>query len=150
MKIKVEIQEKIYEVTIADIHARPVIAEVDGVKYQVWPEDGAQTAAPVVAAAPVAAVEPAPAAPAAAAPEAAPRVKAAAGAKTLNAPLPGTIVAIAVREGESVAEGQDLLTLEAMKMKNAIRADRAGVVARIHVSEGDLVQHGEALISWQD
>ncbi len=147
MKIKVEIQEKIYEVTIADIHARPVIAEVDGVKYQVWPEEGVQAVAPVVAEAPVAAATPAPAGEA---PEAAPRVKAAAGAKTLNAPLPGTIVAIAVREGESVAEGQDLLTLEAMKMKNAIRADRAGVVARIHVSEGDLVQHGEALISWQD
>ena len=147
MKIKVEIQEKIYEVTIADIHARPVIAEVDGVKYQVWPEEGVQAVLPVATEAPVAAATPAPAAPA---PEAAPRAKAAAGAKTLNAPLPGTIVAIAVREGESVAEGQDLLTLEAMKMKNAIRADRAGVVARIHVSEGDLVQHGEALISWQD
>lgn len=149
MKIKVEIQEKIYEVTIDDIHARPVIAVVDGVKYQVWPEEGAQVVAPVAAAAAVAAPAPAPA-PVAEAPEAAPRVKAAAGAKTLNAPLPGTIVAINVREGESVAEGQELLTLEAMKMKNAIRADRAGVVARIHVSEGDLVQHGEALISWQD
>ena len=44
MKIKVEIQEKIYEVTIHDIHARPVIAEVDGVKYQVWPEEATQTA----------------------------------------------------------------------------------------------------------
>ena len=59
-------------------------------------------------------------------------------------------MAIEVREGESVVEGQELLTLEAMKMKNAIRADRAGVVDRIHVNEGDLVQHGEALISWQD
>ena len=146
MKIKVEIQEKVYEVTIDDIHARPVIAEVEGVKYQVWPEEGAQALAPVATVASATA----PAATPVAAPEAAPRVKAAAGSKTLNAPLPGTIVAINVREGETVAEGQDLLTLEAMKMKNAIRADRAGVVARIHVNEGDLVQHGEALISWQD
>jgi biotin carboxyl carrier protein len=146
MKIKVEINETIYEVTIHDIHARPIIAEVDGVQYQVWPEEqsvAAPAAAPAVAA-------PAPAAPSAPAASAAPRPAASAGGKTLNAPLPGTIVAIEVREGESVVEGQELLTLEAMKMKNAIRADRAGVVDRIHVNEGDLVQHGEALISWQD
>ncbi|HHV05111.1 MAG TPA: biotin/lipoyl-binding protein [Anaerolineaceae bacterium] len=144
MKIKVEIQEKIYEVTIHDIHARPVIAEVDGVQYQVWPEEQASAPAVAAAAAPVvapAAPEAAPAAPA--------RAAVAAGASTLNAPLPGTIVAINVREGDSVEEGQELLTLEAMKMKNEIRADRAGVVARIHVNEGDLVKHGEALISWQ-
>ncbi len=145
MKIKVEIQEKIYEVTIHDIHARPVIAEVDGVQYQVWPEE--QTSAPAVAAAAT------PVASAPAKPEVAPvapkRAAIATGASTLNAPLPGTIVAINVREGDSVEEGQELLTLEAMKMKNEIRADRAGVVARIHVNEGDLVKHGEALISWQ-
>lgn len=145
MKIKVEIQEKIYEVTIHDIHARPVIAEVDGVQYQVWPEEQASAPAVAAAAAPVASApakpEAAPAAPA--------RAAVAAGASTLNAPLPGTIVAINVREGDSVEEGQELLTLEAMKMKNEIRADRAGVVARIHVNEGDLVKHGEALISWQ-
>ena len=144
MRIKVEIQEKIYEVTIHDIHARPVIAEVDGVQYQVWPEEQDSAHAVAVAAAPVvapAAPEAAPAAPA--------RAAVAAGASTLNAPLPGTIVAINVREGDSVEEGQELLTLEAMKMKNEIRADRAGVVARIHVNEGDLVKHGEALISWQ-
>lgn len=145
MRIKVEIQEKIYEVTIHDIHARPVIAEVDGVQYQVWPEEQASAPAVAAAAAPVASApakpEAAPAAPA--------RAAVAAGASTLNAPLPGTIVAINVREGDSVEEGQELLTLEAMKMKNEIRADRAGVVARIHVNEGDLVKHGEALISWQ-
>ncbi|NLZ26162.1 MAG: biotin/lipoyl-binding protein [Chloroflexi bacterium] len=143
MKIKVEIQEKIYEVTIQDIHARPVIAEVDGVQYQLWPEEKADTL-PVASA-----VQSAPVAAPAAEPAPAPRKAVAAGANTLNAPLPGTIVAINVREGESVEEGQELLTLEAMKMKNEIRADRAGVVARIHVSEGDLVKHGEALISWQ-
>jgi biotin carboxyl carrier protein len=143
MKIKVEIQEKIYEVTIQDIHARPVIAEVDGVQYQIWPEEQA-AAVPAQGA-----VQSAPAAAPAATPAPAPRAAVAAGANTLNAPLPGTIVAINVREGDSVEEGQELLTLEAMKMKNEIRADRAGVVARIHVNEGDLVKHGEALISWQ-
>ena len=122
-----------------------MIAEVDGVQYQVWPEEQASAPAVAAAAAPVASApakpEAAPAAPA--------RAAVAAGASTLNAPLPGTIVAINVREGDSVEEGQELLTLEAMKMKNEIRADRAGVVARIHVNEGDLVKHGEALISWQ-
>lgn len=143
MKIKVEIQEKIYEVTIQDIHARPVIAEVDGVQYQIWPEEQA-AALPAQGAA-----HSAPAAAPVATPAPAPRAAVADGANTLNAPLPGTIVAINVREGDSVEEGQELLTLEAMKMKNEIRADRAGVVARIHVNEGDLVKHGEALISWQ-
>lgn len=145
MKIKVEIQEKIYEVTIQDIHARPVIAEVDGVQYQVWPEE---QSAPAPATTPVTA--PTPSTPeSVATPAPARRATVAAGANTLNAPLPGTIVAINVREGDSVEEGQELLTLEAMKMKNEIRADRAGIVARIHVNEGDLVKHGEALISWQ-
>lgn len=143
MNIKVEIQDKVYDVSIKDIHARPVIAQVDGVNYEVWPEQAA--AAPQPAASAEAAPVSRPAAPAA--PAAAP--VAAASSLTLNAPLPGTIAAVLVREGEKVTAGQEVITLEAMKMKNAIRADRDGVVAAINVNIGDLVKHNQPLITFQ-
>jgi biotin carboxyl carrier protein len=49
-----------------------------------------------------------------------------------------------------VEYGQDLLTLEAMKMKNAIRATRAGTIAAVHVNVGDQVQHGQVLLEFTD
>ncbi len=54
-------------------------------------------------------------------------------------PLPGTILNIHVNEGENVAEGQELLILEAMKMENPIVSTAAGKVARIHVKPEDKV-----------
>lgn len=67
----------------------------------------------------------------------------------MRAPLPGTIVAIEVREGDKVKAGQELLTLEAMKMKNAIRSDRDGEIAKINVAVGDLVKHNEPLVTFK-
>ncbi len=137
MIIKVEIEGKIYNVTIKDIHSNPVQAEVDGKLYQVYPEaQGAavRPAAPQV----VAASAPAPAAPAASA-----------SGLTLNAPLPGVIVAIDVEAGQSVKVGQQVCTLEAMKMKNAIRSDRDGVIARVNVSAGDSVKHNQPLFTFE-
>jgi biotin carboxyl carrier protein len=55
---------------------------------------------------------------------------------TLEAPLPGEIKSIAVRAGQLVEVGDELLVIEAMKMDNVIRAPRAGSIGAVHVAEG--------------
>ena len=144
MKIKVTIEGNTYEVDIQDLNARPVRAEVDGQVVEVYPEEQAAAVAP----AEVFPIAPRPVKPAvnASRPAAAAPV---AGASVLKAPLPGTIVSIDVKPGESVKKGDMLLTLEAMKMKNAIRSDVEGVIADVHVKQGDLVKHGQALVSFK-
>jgi biotin carboxyl carrier protein len=64
----------------------------------------------------------------------------------VRAPLPGVVKSIAVRPGQQVAIGDELLVIEAMKMDNVIRATREGTVGTIHVTEGRQVAHGEPLL----
>ena len=71
--------------------------------------------------------------------------EAAGGEDVLRAPLPGVVRAIHVAEGESVAEGARLVTLEAMKMEHSLRAPRSGVVAELPAAEGDAVAEGAVL-----
>ena len=54
-----------------------------------------------------------------------------------ESPLPGVILDIRIKEGDTVAVGQTLVVLEAMKMENNIDSDRAGVVKSIKVNRGD-------------
>ena len=68
----------------------------------------------------------------------------------MTAPIPGTIVAVLVKAGESVKTGQELCTLEAMKMKNAIRANRDGTVANVLVANGDSVKYGQPLVEFTE
>lgn len=80
---------------------------------------------------------PAPAPQATPAPAAAP---AASGAgKAVTAPLPGNIVGISVKVGDTVKAGQQVAVLEAMKMENTIESPVAGTVTAIHVNIGDSV-----------
>lgn len=62
------------------------------------------------------------------------------------APMPGTVIAIVVSEGQQVAAGDVLLKLEAMKMELPLRAPRDGVVTAIRCTAGELVQPGTTLI----
>ncbi|MFO8182952.1 MAG: biotin/lipoyl-containing protein [Candidatus Aegiribacteria sp.] len=55
------------------------------------------------------------------------------------APLPGIILKVMVREGDTVAEGQPVAIMEAMKMENELEAPRSGKVERVMVSEGENV-----------
>ncbi len=57
--------------------------------------------------------------------------------KTLLCPMPGLVVSIAVEEGQTVAPGETLATVEAMKMENVLRAERRATVARILAKPGD-------------
>lgn len=78
-----------------------------------------------------------------------PAAPVAAGAETINAPMPGNIVNVMVKAGDTVAKGQVLLVLEAMKMENEIMSPRDGVVAGVHVSKGESVDSGKLLVSLQ-
>ena len=69
-----------------------------------------------------------------------------AGPVTVTATLPGLIVAVAVQPGDEVEEGSPLVTIEAMKMQNEVRAPRAGRVADVQVASGQAVATGAALL----
>lgn len=73
------------------------------------------------------------------------RRRAAAGG-AMMAPMPATVVKVLVEAGQSVAEGEAVLVLEAMKMELPVRAPRAGVVAAVRCAQGELVQPGVALV----
>lgn len=115
---------------------------VNGKTYEVEVEEVGGTPAPAPKSA-----SPAPKpAPKAAAPAAAAQAPVA-GATNVEAPMPGNIVAIKVKTGDTVAEGDVLCVLEAMKMENEIMAPKAGKVAAVCVSQGAAVQTGDTLIS---
>lgn len=65
----------------------------------------------------------------------------------IKSPLPGVILEIHVKVGDVVKTGQKVLTLEAMKMENAIESDKDGKVIAIAKQKGDAVMEGEILIS---
>ncbi|MDR1808308.1 MAG: biotin/lipoyl-binding protein [Propionibacteriaceae bacterium] len=111
-----------YQVTLADGTALDVVLS----------DSGEVTAGPAAAVTPAA-----PSAPAAVAPAA---------AQPYTAPMPGLVLSIAVQPGDTVTAGQTLLVLEAMKMKNELKASRAGTVATVHIRQGDNVKTGDPLI----
>ena len=135
MKYSVRIEDKSYEVEIEDIHARPVIARVDGERFEVHPENGTR---------PDVREETRPAVPIQA-----PRPSASQSTGDLTAPLPGTVVDVFVKAGDEVEAGKVVLIIEAMKMKNSIRSTRAGKVAEILVSTGQTVAHKQALVKFE-
>ncbi|WP_290656382.1 biotin carboxylase N-terminal domain-containing protein [Kocuria sp.] len=64
---------------------------------------------------------------------------------TLLAPMNGTVVTWAAQDGAEVAEGDTVLTLEAMKMETPVRAHRSGTLTRVDLAEGSAVRKGQAL-----
>ena len=65
----------------------------------------------------------------------------------MTSPLPGVIIAVKVNIGDSVKAGQEVAVLEAMKMENSIEATHDGTVTAIHVSKGDSVLEGAAVVT---
>lgn len=141
---KFKINGNDYNVAINSTNDNLADVTVNGVSYQVEMENAMPAAAPVQAA-PVAAPVAAPAA--APVQAAAPAAKPAGEGKPVTSPLPGVIIEVSVKEGDTVAAGQKVAVLEAMKMENEIQADRAGVVTKINVSKGDSVLEGAAIVT---
>ena len=67
------------------------------------------------------------------------------GSGTVSAPMQGTIVKVSVEVGQSVAAGDTIVILEAMKMENSVRSERAGTVTAINVAAGDGVAVGDVV-----
>lgn len=68
---------------------------------------------------------------------------------TIKAPMPGLILDIHTKEGETVKEGDFLLVLEAMKMENVITSPRDGIIKSITASSGDAVDKGKILVEFE-
>ena len=66
--------------------------------------------------------------------------------ETVNAPMPGNILKVEVKQGDAVKAGQILVILEAMKMENEIVAPKAGTVAQVVVKVGEKVDTGATLV----
>jgi len=135
MKLNLRVGERQFDVEIEDLDQRPVRVHVEGQVFEIWPEEGP-------------------------APVSAPKVKPtspltglqtgqSADGQSVLAPLPGTVVQILAAAGQSVQAGDALLVIEAMKMKNTIRAAREGTVKAVHVREGQTVQHHQALVEFE-
>ena len=137
MKYKVSISDRSYEVEIEDIHARPIIAHVDGQKFEVQPESAGKLLVQEEATESKSVV---------AVPQ--PAVQTGSGTE-MTAPLPGTIIEIFVKAGDEIEAGKVVLVIEAMKMKNSIRTTRGGKVAEVLVSPGQTVAHKQALVRFE-
>ncbi|MCI7307466.1 biotin/lipoyl-containing protein [Alistipes senegalensis] len=138
-----------YSVQIDDVNEASTVAHVvvNGVDYEVEIE-GAKASTvskPQVAPAPKSAnsamITPSTATPS-------PRIAAAAPSTgySVKCPLPGTVLSVKVAAGDTIAAGQTLVVLEAMKMENNIDADRGGVVKQVLVQQGATVMEGDVLI----
>lgn len=138
---KYKINGNSYKVAIGDIDNNVAQVEVNGIPYKVE-LDAAQKPVTVVNAP---------------RPSAAPRTET--GAKVIakpvttgagyqvKAPLPGTILSIAVKVGDTVKAADTVAVLEAMKMENAIHAGRDGKVTAISVNPGDAVLEGAVILN---
>jgi biotin carboxyl carrier protein len=67
--------------------------------------------------------------------------------KDIHSPMPGLVLDILVKEGDQVIEGQNVMTLEAMKMENILKAPADGIISSIHTRVKSKVEKNELLIS---
>ena len=117
--------------------------KVNGVSYEVEVEEvGTQSQSSMTAAEPVKAAAPS------AAPAPQPVASGSAGSNSIKAPMPGTIVKINCKAGDSVKQGDVLVVLEAMKMENDITAPADCVISSIAVNSGATVATGDVLVTY--
>ncbi len=142
MKLRVKVGDQSFDVEVGDVNARPILAKVEGETFEVWPEEAEKRPEEVTAvavSAPAVTDRPAPA-----------QITTKAQHKCVLAPIPGVIIGITIKEGDTVSFGQELCVLEAMKMKNLIRAKRSGTISAVRVAVGDQVKHSQVLMEYTD
>ena len=146
-KYQYKVQGVDYEVEIEQVEGNIAKVNVNGIPFEVELQQPINAAKhPTIVKPKVEAPKPvATAAPVAAAPA---RPAAVAGSgNPVKAPLPGTITNINVKVGDTVAVGDVVVVLEAMKMQNNIEAEYAGTVNAITVNPGDSVMEGAVLLT---
>ncbi len=141
-RYRVTVDGRIYDVEIDDPHARPVTARLAGFAFSVDVEpareedDGTDDTTPAL---------PEPSGPATPPAVADTGVG---GPQAMTAPIPGVVASVSVKAGQTVARGDELVTLDAMKMLNVIRSPWDGTVATVHVATGAKVVQGEPLVTF--
>lgn len=135
-----------YNVAINSLSGNIADVTVNGVSYQVEMENASAPAQTSAAPAPASAVQ-VPSAPVQPASSAPAPVSATGQGKPVTSPLPGVIIDIKVKVGDTVKAGQTIAVLEAMKMENDIQAEWDGVVTAVNASKGDSVLEGAAIVT---
>tara|TARA_B100000678_G_C17822938_1_gene347849 strand:+ start:49 stop:504 length:456 start_codon:yes stop_codon:yes gene_type:complete len=146
-KIKIKIDGKSYLVEVKDINANPIEMTVDGenVSVNLGDEDTVETVKRTTETKDSESDE-----------VRKEDIKVPETAKTINvpgpikeftAPMPGTIISVAVKVGDQVVPGDEVCVLEAMKMQQALRAEWTGIVNEIHVETGQQIQGGDKILS---
>jgi biotin carboxyl carrier protein len=141
-----------YKAEVKELTPERAVVVVDGKEFAVdlvrigRKAVTADTVRASTAPAPAPATAPPPPAPAAASPAAPRPAPAAKGEGAVTAPMPGLVVSIKVKPGDTVQAGQVLLVMEAMKMENAITASYNGTVTKIYVRDGDSISEGDLLV----
>lgn len=146
--LKITVNNKDYEVEVGDLSASPIDVVVNGKAFTVT-MDTAETFVAVPAAVASTPVATPRSAPAPVAPKPQPVVNAGPVENQIRVPMPGTILDVMVKAGDSVKPGQQICALEAMKMKSAVRSNRDGKIAAVHVSNGQKVAHGEPIVTFE-
>lgn len=150
-KYQYKVQGVDYEVEIAEVEGKIAKVNVNGIPFEIEMQKPINAAKhPALAAtkrtAPAAAAPAAPVQPVEKPRPAAPAAPAAGAGNAVKAPLPGTINAINVKVGDTIAVGDVVVVLEAMKMQNNIESEYAGTVTAINVTQGDSVMEGTVLL----
>lgn len=145
-KFKLTIHGNQYEVSIASVEDNIAEVEVNGTNYKVevdrviqqtkTPKLVRQNAIPSTDSHPSVAKTSSPTSPK--------------GAGYIKSPLPGVILDIFVKEGDTVKKGQKLLCLEAMKMENNIDSDKDGRIIKVNTSKGETIMEGDILVTIGD
>ena len=66
--------------------------------------------------------------------------------ETIEAPLPGKVLSVNVSQGDNISEGNEVCTLEAMKMEVPVLATVSGVIKEVRISKGQVVKNGETIV----
>lgn len=143
-ELKLDIGGKEYTVGIEEFGSSEAVISVDGKKYKVGLKDlgevlkieTVQKAAGVTTQQPSAAVQ---------ASQSAVSSSGSSGGGEVLAPLPGLILNVLIKAGDSVKAGQKIMIMEAMKMENDINATRDGKIKAINVRNGDNISEGDVL-----
>jgi biotin carboxyl carrier protein len=133
-RYRVTVDGQAYDIEVDDPRARPVTARLLGTAYTVDIQGGSSPKDD--------ATEPPP--------SSVPSTSAVASAASaaMTAPIPGVVCKVVVKPGQTVSRGDELLTIEAMKMFNVMRSPRQGTIASVDVKDGDHVVQGQLLVTF--